>query len=121
MTRRVLYVVMGAIMLITAPLANAELTIQGWLDFYDGKSEMPAVISRVMASSYVLGVADSAISLRVMSCPKDYIPEAGALSAQTADVLRNFRDHRGLSVTAAVLVALSVGGGCVDASKGKAQ
>lgn len=113
----------GSLLLATATAARAELTVQGWLDFYEGKTQLPAPVASIAASSYVLGVADSAISLRVMSCPKGYNTQAqtDALSDETAQVLKKFHDHPGMSVTAAVLIALAVVGGCTDGPRGKAK
>jgi hypothetical protein len=99
------------LILVTASEAGAELTVQGWLDFYEGRTKLPADVGKIVAASYVLGLADGAIALKVMSCPKDYLPDGGALARQTARVIGKSRGHPALSVTAAVLVAL-VGDGC---------
>jgi hypothetical protein len=108
------------LILVIAREAGAELIVQGWLDFYEGRTQMAAEVGKIVATSYALGVADGAIALRVMSCPKDYLPDSGALAKQTARVIGVSRDDPGLSVTAAVLVAL-VADGCKENSKEKAQ
>ena len=104
--------IVAASLLVTVTSASAELTVQGWLDFYDGKTRTPAVVSQLMAETYVLGVADSAISLRVLSCPKGYIPKAENIAKQTAMVLRDNHNEPAISVTAAVLMALTIDAGC---------
>lgn len=107
------------LLLTTSATATAELTVQGWLDFYDGKGRTPAQVNRLMAATYALGVADGLLAVRVMSCPKGYIPEAGVLAADTAKLLREFRDNPKWSVTAAVLGALNLAG-CAEGPRGGA-
>ena len=102
MRPRTCLLLVGSLLLATATAARAELTVQGWLDFYEGKTKMPADVGKIIAASYVLGIADGAIALRVMSCPKDYLPDSLALAKQTSRVIGISRDHPGLSVTAAV-------------------
>ena len=108
------------LILVSAREAGAQLTVKGWLDFYEGRTQMPAEVGKIAATSYALGIADGAITLQVMICPKDYIPEASALARQTAKVLRTFPDQPDLSVTVAVLAALS-NDGCKESSQEKAK
>ena len=116
----IVIVAAGALLLATATSAGAELTVEGWLDFYDGKSRLPASVAQIVASSYALGLADGVISTKIMSCPTEYIPKAEVIAKKVAEVLRLERETRGISVTAAVLIALSLDG-CTEgprASKG---
>ena len=91
--------------------ASAEMTVQGWLDFYNGKSStVPPEIARVLAATYTLGMADGLISTELMSCPKGYIAQGEVIARRAADVLRAPNPHPGTSVTVAVLAALTLDG-----------
>jgi hypothetical protein len=92
--------------------ASAEMTVQGWLDFYNGKSStVPAPIARVLASTYTLGMADGLISTQVVSCPAGYVPAGEVIAKRAADMLSGPDPKQPkATVTVAVLVALTLDG-----------
>ena len=113
--RRPTAIVAGtALLLAIGTPAGAELTVQGWLNLYDGKTETPPVVARLMATSYAFGIADGIIALRLFSCPPGYIPKAEDIGKHTAMVLRDSLKDPGASVTGAVLIALSIDGPCSE-------
>lgn len=107
-------------LLTMAAPARAELTVQGWLDFYNGRSASGAVAAKIIATSYALGMADGLISTRVMACPPKYTPDPETLVRRVAIVLSDPNPPAGISVTAAVLVALDIDG-CTKGPLGKAK
>ncbi len=108
----------GVFLLAIATPARAELTTQGWLDFYDGKAGPSVVVAQLMAESYVLGMAASVIALRILSCRDGYLPKAEDIARLTARVLRDNLSHPGMSVTAAVLAAATIDGTCQRGERG---
>jgi hypothetical protein len=91
--------------------ARAEMPVQSWLDFYNGKSStIPISVARVMASTYALGMADGLISAQIVSCPAGYAPEGDVIAKRAADTLKAPAPQPNAPVMAAVLDALTVDG-----------
>jgi hypothetical protein len=109
-------VVRGAIATVLLSLAtvlpaSGDMTSQGWLDLYNGRSStIPSEVAGVMAATYTLGMADGFISAQVVSCPAGYIPKAEDIAKRTADMLKAPAVRRQATVSAAVLAALTVDG-----------
>ena len=100
--------------------ASAELTVRGWLDYYEGNSSaVSPVISRMLARMYALGMADGLIATKILACPPRYAPDAEALARRVADILRLPDPHPNMSVTVAVLGALDIDGRCAKGPRGK--
>ena len=119
---------MVVFLLAVAATARAELTVEGWLELYEGKTEealgrrLARETANLMAATYVLGMADSVIALRVLSCPPGFIPLAGELADQVAAIVRTNQQqpHREFSMPVAVMLVLAVRHGCAQTgSKGK--
>jgi hypothetical protein len=99
--------------------ARAEMPVQGWLDFYNGKSStVPVRVAQVMAATYTLGMADGLISTQIVSCPAGYVPEGDVIAKRAADMLTAADPQPKASVTAAVLVALTLDG-CTEGPRAK--
>jgi hypothetical protein len=97
--------------LVAALPASADMTNQGWLDLYNGRSSaIPSEVAGVMAATYTLGMADGFISTQAVSCPAGYVPKAEDIAKRTADMLSAPAPRRKASVTVAVLAALTLDG-----------
>jgi hypothetical protein len=121
----------AAFLLAIVATAQAELTAEGWLELYEGKTserteaafgkKLAHEAARLVAATYVLGIADSVIELRAYSCPSGFIPRAGEMADQAAEMVRENQkqSHRGFSMTVAVLLALTINYGCTETRSGK--